>query len=38
MDDTDIAKESIKYVTKNEHCVINDVARPFEDVAGFSVR
>ena len=31
-------KESIKYATKNESCVINDVARPFEDAFGFNVR
>ena len=30
--------ESIKYTTKNEACVINDVARPFEDDLGFTVR
>ena len=34
----DACKESIKYTTKNESCVINDVARPFEEITGFSVR
>lgn len=31
----DIVKESIKYSTKDTRCVINDVARPFEDTLGF---
>ena len=31
----DIVKESIKYATKDTRCVINDVARPFEDTLGF---
>ena len=32
------ARESIKYTTKNDKCILNDVARPFEDAMGFSVR
>lgn len=36
--DNDMAKESIKYSTTNPHCVINDVARPFVEKNGFSVR
>lgn len=38
LDTNEIVKESIKYATKNENCVINDVARPFEDDYGFNVR
>lgn len=38
LSDNDMAKESIKYTTNNEHCVINDVARPFVDENGFNVR
>jgi len=38
LSEEDAAKECIKYTTKNEHCVINDVARPFTDEYGFNVR
>ena len=38
LSDNDMAKESIKYTTNNDHCVINDVARPFVDENGFNVR
>lgn len=38
LSENDAAKECIKYTTKNEHCVFNDVARPFEDEMGFEVR
>ena len=38
MNSDDALKESIKYVTKNEQCIINDAARPFEDTYGFNVR
>lgn len=31
-------RESIKYITSNEHCVFNDVARPIEAPHGYSVR
>ena len=30
--------ESVKYVTNNEHCVFNDVARPVEGEHGYAVR
>lgn len=33
-----IRAEACKYVTNNEHCVINDVARKIDDNVGFSVR
>lgn len=37
--DTDAALvESIKYVTNNEYCVFNDVARPIEGEHGYAVR
>ena len=36
--DNDMARESIKYTTKEEHCVINDLARPLVEQTGFSVR
>lgn len=35
LDLNDMVRESIKYATKNPCCVINDVARPFEDTLGF---
>lgn len=31
-------QEALKYTTVNEHCVINDVARPIEGELGFSVK
>lgn len=38
LSENDAAKESIKYSTKDERCVFNDVARPFEDDYGYNVR
>jgi len=34
----DACRESLKYVTKDKRCVINDAARPFIEEIGFSVR
>lgn len=34
----DAIKESLKYTTKHENCVINDVARPIDDGHGYAVR
>ena len=34
----DILKESIKYTTNHEQCVINDLARPILDGHGYAVR
>lgn len=31
-------KEALKYGTNSEHCVLNDVARPFEGSFGFEVK
>lgn len=36
--ENEVMKEALKYTTTNTHCVINDVARPFEDEPGFNVR
>lgn len=38
LDDQSIYKESLKYVTKNEHCVLNDVAHKIETPYGWSPR
>ena len=38
MDHQSIIKEACKYTTTNEHCVINDLARPFEEAYGFSTK
>lgn len=38
MRDEDILKESIKYTTNHEQCVINDLARPILDGHGYAVR
>ena len=38
LSDNEMAKESIKYTTSDCRCVINDVARPFVEKTGFSVR
>ena len=37
LSEEEAAKEAIKYTTKNEHCILNDVARPFQDDFGYSV-
>lgn len=34
----DACRESLKYVTKDKRCIINDPARPFVEEIGFSVR
>lgn len=34
----DILKESIKYTTTHENCIINDLARPINSGQGYSVR
>lgn len=34
----DLIKECIKYVTTNENCVINDLARPIDDGHGYAVK
>ena len=34
----DAIKESLKYTTKHENCVINDVARPIDDGHGYAVK
>ena len=31
-------KEALKYGTTSEHCILNDVARPFEGSFGFEVK
>ena len=36
--DNEMAKESIKYTTNHERCIINDVARPLIEENGFTVR
>ena len=38
LDDETMLRESLKYTTTNEHCVINDVARPIESSHGYSTR
>jgi hypothetical protein len=38
MSDEDILKETIKYTTNHEQCVINDLARPILDGHGYAVR
>lgn len=38
LNNQDAIKEACKYTTKNEHCVINDIARPFEEAYGYTVR
>ena len=38
MTDEDMIKESIKYTTNHEKCVINDLARPLTDGHGYAVK
>lgn len=38
LDNGGASRESIKYLTSNEHCVLNDVARTIEAPYGYSVR
>lgn len=38
LDDKEVIKESIKYTTDNEKCVINDLARPITVGHGYSVK
>lgn len=38
MDMEDILKESIKYTTNDERCIINDLARPVLDGHGYAVK
>lgn len=38
LDKPTILKESIKYITNNDNCIINDLARPFNNGFGYSVR
>jgi hypothetical protein len=38
MDIEESVKESIKYVTNHEACVINDLARPLDSGHGYAVR
>ena len=34
----ELVKESMKYTTNNENCVINDLARPISSGRGYSVK
>jgi hypothetical protein len=38
LNDDDMIKESIKYVTNHESCIINDLARPLDNGHGYAVR
>ena len=38
LDNGGASRESIKYLTSNEHCVLNDVSRTIEAPYGYSVR
>ena len=38
LDKVSSIKESIKYTTQNESCVINDLARPISSGHGYDVR
>ena len=38
LDKVSSIKESIKYTTQNENCVINDLARPINSGHGYDVR
>lgn len=38
LDKVESIKESVKYTTKHENCVINDIARPIDDGHGYAVR
>lgn len=38
LDLNDLQKETIKYSTKNKHCVLSDLARPITDGLGYSVK
>ena len=38
LDTTEAIKESIKYTTKHNNCIINDVARPLTDGHGYAVK
>ena len=38
LDKIESIKESIKYTTKHESCIINDLARPIDDGHGYTVK
>lgn len=38
LDKVESIKESVKYTTKHENCVINDLARPIDDGHGYAVK
>lgn len=38
LDDKDAIKESVKYTTKHERCVFNDLARPISSGHGYAVK
>lgn len=38
LDKVESVKESIKYTTQHENCVINDLARPIDDGHGYAVK
>ena len=38
LDKVDSVKESVKYTTKHESCIINDLARPINSGHGYTVK
>ena len=38
LDKQDILKESMKYTTKHENCIINDLARPLNNGHGYEIK
>lgn len=38
LDSKSTLREAVKYTTSTESCVVNDIARPFEEAYGFSVK